>query len=83
VLRAPGLACHSDVPIEKIADLVGHMTTIVNQTVYPHQLRPVIETGPHHCHEHDLEPPEEHRVLTSGSPLGPRRDRFSKNRGPY
>ena len=30
---------------EKIADLVGHRTTIVTQTVYRHQLRPVIETG--------------------------------------
>ncbi len=35
----------NDVPIEKIADLVGHRTTIVTQTVYRHQLRPVIETG--------------------------------------
>jgi integrase len=36
----------NDVPIEKIADLVGHRTTVVTQTVYRHQLRPVIETGP-------------------------------------
>ena len=35
----------NDVPIETIADLVGHRTTIVTQTVYGHQLRPVIETG--------------------------------------
>ena len=35
----------NDVPIEKIADLVGHRTTIVTQIVYRHQLRPVIETG--------------------------------------
>jgi transposase InsO family protein len=35
----------NDVPIEKIADLVGHRTTIVTQTVYRHQLRPVIDTG--------------------------------------
>ena len=35
----------NDVPIEKIANLVGHRTTIVTQTVYRHQLRPVIETG--------------------------------------
>ena len=35
----------NDVPIEKIADLVGHRTTVVTQTVYRHQLRPVIETG--------------------------------------
>ena len=35
----------NDVPIEKIANLVGHRTTVVTQTVYRHQLRPVIETG--------------------------------------
>jgi len=35
----------NDVPIETIADLVGHRTTIVTQTVYRHQLRPVLETG--------------------------------------
>jgi integrase len=35
----------NDIPIEKIADLVGHRSTIVTQTVYRHQLRPVIETG--------------------------------------
>jgi integrase len=35
----------NDVPIEKIADLVGHRTTIVTQTVYRRQLRAVIETG--------------------------------------
>jgi hypothetical protein len=33
------------VPIEKVADLVGHRTTIVTQTVNRDQLRPVIETG--------------------------------------
>ena len=33
------------IPIEKIADLVGHRSTIVPQAVYRHQLRPVIETG--------------------------------------
>ena len=35
----------NDIPIEKIAGLVGHRSTIVTQTVYRHQLRPVIETG--------------------------------------
>jgi integrase len=29
----------NDVPIETIADLAGHRTTIVTQTVYRHQLR--------------------------------------------
>jgi integrase len=33
------------VPIEQIADLVGHRTTIVTQKVYRHQLKPVISTG--------------------------------------
>lgn len=33
------------VTIERIADLVGHRTTIVTQKVYRHQLRPVISTG--------------------------------------
>jgi hypothetical protein len=32
-------------PIETIADLVAHRTTVVTQTVYQHQPRPVIETG--------------------------------------
>jgi integrase len=35
----------NDMPIEKIADLVGHRTTMVTQKVYRHQLRPVITTG--------------------------------------
>jgi integrase len=35
----------NDIPIEKIADLVGHRSTVATQTVYRHQLRPVIETG--------------------------------------
>ena len=33
------------VPIEAIADLVGHKTTTVTQKVYRHQLKPVITTG--------------------------------------
>ena len=36
----------NDVPIEKIADLVGHRTTIVTQTVYRHQLRPSSRPAP-------------------------------------
>ncbi|MGH3156472.1 MAG: tyrosine-type recombinase/integrase [Streptosporangiaceae bacterium] len=35
----------NDVPIETIADLVGHKTTICTQKVYRHQLKPVITTG--------------------------------------
>jgi len=31
--------------IEKIADLVGHSGTTVTETVYRHQLRPVLLTG--------------------------------------
>ncbi len=33
------------VPIEEISRLVGHSSTSVTETVYRHQLRPVIETG--------------------------------------
>lgn len=33
------------VPIEEIARLVGHSSTSVTETVYRHQIRPVIQTG--------------------------------------
>ena len=33
------------VPIETIADLVGHASTSVTETVYRHQLKPVISRG--------------------------------------
>jgi integrase len=33
------------VPIEQIADLVGHRGTSVTEKVYRHQLRPVLLTG--------------------------------------
>lgn len=33
------------VPIEEISRLVGHSSTSVTETIYRHQLRPVIETG--------------------------------------
>jgi hypothetical protein len=35
----------SGVPIETIADLVGHAGTAVTEKVYRHQLRPVITRG--------------------------------------
>ncbi|MGW6496811.1 site-specific integrase [Nonomuraea angiospora] len=35
------------VPIETIADLVGHASTSVTEAVYRHQLRPVITKGAH------------------------------------
>jgi hypothetical protein len=35
----------NEVPIETIADLVGHKTTICRQKVYRHQLKPVITKG--------------------------------------
>ncbi len=46
-LRHTFISIMSDngVPIETIADLVGHKTTIVTQKVYRHQLKPVITTG--------------------------------------
>lgn len=33
------------VPLEDISQLVGHSSTVVTETVYRHQLRPVIEQG--------------------------------------
>lgn len=33
------------VPIETIADLVGHASTAVTEEVYRHQLKPVITRG--------------------------------------
>ncbi|WP_336215970.1 hypothetical protein [Nonomuraea sp. LPB2021202275-12-8] len=35
------------IPIETIADLVGHAGTSVTEAVYRHQLRPVITKGAH------------------------------------
>jgi integrase len=34
-----------DVPIEDISRLVGHSNTVVTETVYRHQIRPVIQEG--------------------------------------
>ncbi|XVQ09362.1 site-specific integrase [Spirillospora sp. CA-255316] len=39
------LLSDSEVPVEKIADLVGHTGTHTLMTVYRHQIRPVIENG--------------------------------------
>ena len=33
------------IPVEQIAQLVGHSGTTVTELVYRHQLRPVIQTG--------------------------------------
>ena len=58
------------VPIETIADLVGHASTAVTEKVYRHQLRPVITKGAEH-HEHHLQPEgRDVRVRTAGSPFG-------------
>jgi integrase len=35
----------NDVPVEKIADLVGHNGSLVTERVYRHQLKPVITKG--------------------------------------
>ncbi|NBE99504.1 hypothetical protein FE391_38350 [Nonomuraea sp. KC401] len=35
----------SGVPIEDISRLVGHSDTVVTETVYRHQIRPVIMLG--------------------------------------
>jgi integrase len=34
-----------DIPIEDISRLVGHSNTVVTETVYRHQIRPVIQEG--------------------------------------
>ena len=39
------LMSDSEVPVEEIARLVGHASSKVTETVYRHQLRPVITTG--------------------------------------
>jgi integrase len=39
------LMSDNDVPIETIADLVGHAGTRVTEQVYRHQLKPVITKG--------------------------------------
>ena len=43
--RTEGEAAFNEVPIEAIADLCGHKSTIVTQKVYRHQLKPVITKG--------------------------------------
>jgi integrase len=39
------LLSDSGVPLEEISRLVGHKTTLVTETVYRKQLRPVMQTG--------------------------------------
>jgi integrase len=39
------LMSNSDVALEEMARLVGHASTKVTETVYRHQLRPVLATG--------------------------------------
>jgi integrase len=38
------LSAH-DIPIENISRLVGHTNTVVTETVYRQQIRPVIQEG--------------------------------------
>ncbi|MEV5495754.1 hypothetical protein AB0M50_10165 [Nonomuraea fuscirosea] len=44
-LRAALILSDGDVSVERIADLVGHSTPNTTQTVYRHQIRPVIVHG--------------------------------------
>ena len=37
--------CPHDIPIESISRLVGHTNTVVTETVYRKQIRPVIQEG--------------------------------------
>jgi hypothetical protein len=39
------LLSDSGVPIEEISPLVGHRSTLVTETVYRKQLRPIIQSG--------------------------------------
>jgi len=39
------MSAHGDVPIEEIARLTGHSDIRTTETVYRHELRPVIRTG--------------------------------------
>jgi hypothetical protein len=39
------LLSDSGVPIEEISRLVGHKSTLVTETIYRKQLRPVIQSG--------------------------------------
>ena len=43
-INHPGLS-DTGVPTQKISDLIGHHDTTVTETVYRHQLQPVIENG--------------------------------------
>jgi hypothetical protein len=49
------------VPIETIADLVGHASTAVTEEVYRHQLKPVITRGAERDHERHLQA-EPHQI---------------------
>lgn len=39
------LMSETGIPLEEISRLVGHSSTTVTETVYRHELRPVIRTG--------------------------------------
>jgi integrase len=39
------MSAHGDVPVEEIARLTGHSDSRTTETVYRHELRPVIRTG--------------------------------------
>jgi integrase len=39
------MSAHGDVPVEEIARLTGHSDLRTTETVYRHELRPVIRTG--------------------------------------
>ena len=39
------MSAHGDVPVEEIARLTGHSDIRTTETVYRHELRPVIRTG--------------------------------------
>jgi hypothetical protein len=61
------------VPIETIADLVGHASTAVTEEVYRHQLKPVITRGAERDNERHLQA-EPHQIRVRQWPrFGPQR----------
>ncbi len=61
------------VPIETIADLVGHASTAVTEEVYRHQLKPVITKGAETMNTIFNQHNQAKSAMKSGSPFGSRR----------
>jgi integrase len=65
------LMSDSGVPIETIADLVGHASTAVTEEVYRHQLKPVITKGAETMNTIFTQHKQASKIrVSSGSPFG-------------